>query len=67
MVSLLADRHFSAEVCRVIRKMKPMRQVECAELMVSANNMTVPYTEALLAATPEDQLLEATRSRDLQA
>lgn len=66
VVSLLADRHFSAEVSRVIRKMKPMRQVECAELMVSANNMTVPYAEALLAATPEDQLLEAKRSRDLQ-
>jgi hypothetical protein len=44
---LLKDRQFSPELGRVIRKMKPTRQVECAELMVSANNMTVAYAEAL--------------------
>ena len=49
---LLKDRQFSAEISRVIRKMKPTRQVECVELMVSANNITVSYAEALLVATP---------------
>ena len=33
---LLKDRQFSADISRVIRKMKPTRQVECIELMVSA-------------------------------
>jgi len=26
--------------------MNPTRQMECVELMVSANNLTVPYAEA---------------------
>ena len=57
-VELLKDRHFSAEISRVLRKMKPMRQVECAELMGSANNLTVSYAEALLVATPVGMLVE---------
>lgn len=61
----LEDRQFSAELSRVLRKMKPMRQVECVELMLSASNMTVPYADALLAATPDDMLLEPKRSRRL--
>lgn len=44
-VELFKDRQFSAELGRVIRRMKPTRQVECVELMVSANNLTVGYAE----------------------
>jgi len=55
---LLKDRQFSAEISRVIRKMKPTRQVECIELMVSANNLTVAYAEALLVATSAEMLVE---------
>ena len=55
---LLKDREFSAEISRVIRKMKPTRQVECVELMVSANTVTVAYAEALLVATPAEMLVE---------
>jgi len=55
--ALLEDRQFSAELSRVIRKMKPTRQVECVELLVSANTMTVSYAEALLAATPPEMLV----------
>ncbi|MCL2591367.1 MAG: ParB N-terminal domain-containing protein [Betaproteobacteria bacterium] len=54
---LLKDRKFSAEISRVIRKMKPTRQVECIELMVSANNITVAYAEALLVATPAEMVV----------
>jgi hypothetical protein len=32
----------------VLRKIKPTRQVECVELMVSANTITVAYAEAML-------------------
>ena len=41
VVDLLKDQTFSAEVARVLRKMKPLRQVECVELMISANTITV--------------------------
>ena len=38
---LLKDRQFATDISRVLRKMKPTRQVECVELMVSANTVTV--------------------------
>lgn len=55
---LLGDRQFSPELSRVLRKMKPTRQVECVELMVAANNVTVSYAEALLVATPAVLLVD---------
>jgi len=58
---LLKDRLFSADISRVIRKMKPTRQVECIELMVSANTITVAYAEAMLAATSAEMLVEGKR------
>lgn len=62
---LLKDRQFSAEISRVIRKMKPTRQVECIELMVSANNITVAYAEALLVATPTEMLVDGKKPQKL--
>lgn len=64
-IDLFKDRQFSVELGRVIRKMKPNRQVECAELMVSANNLTVAYAEALLVATPSGALIDGKCPRKL--
>lgn len=58
VVDLLKDGQFSAELSRHLRKMKPIRQVECAELMLSANNLSVNYVSALLAATPSSMLVD---------
>ncbi|HEY3326139.1 MAG TPA: plasmid partitioning protein RepB C-terminal domain-containing protein [Novimethylophilus sp.] len=62
---LLKDQHFSADLGRIIRKMKPTRQVECIELMVSANNITVAYGEALLVATPNSMLVDGKKPAKL--
>lgn len=62
---LLGDRQFSTELARAIRKMKPTRQVECVELMVAANNVSVAYAEALLVATPAARLVEGKKPRKL--
>lgn len=64
-IELLKDRQFSPEVARAIRKMKPTRQVECVELMVAANNISVAYAEALLVATPATRLVDSKRPRKL--
>ncbi len=60
---LLEDRHFATDISRVLRKMKPTRQVECVELMVSANTITVAYAEAMLVATPTEMLVEGKSRR----
>ncbi len=58
VAGLVEDRQFSPELFRIVRKMKPTRQVECVELMLSANNLKVVYAEALLAATPPEMLVD---------
>ena len=62
---LLKDRHFATDISRVLRKMKPTRQVECVELMVSANTITVAYAEAMLVATPTEMLVEGKKPAKL--
>lgn len=57
VVEILKDRNFSTELSPVLRRMKPTRQVECAELMVAANSVTTSYARALLAATPPEMLV----------
>ncbi|MGA4027326.1 plasmid partitioning protein RepB C-terminal domain-containing protein [Ralstonia nicotianae] len=64
-VDLLRDRQFSPELVRALRKMKPTRQVECVELMIAANNVTVAYAEALLVATPAARLVDGKKPAKL--
>jgi len=53
---LLKDKQVSLTGFRVLKKMKPMRQIEAAELMATMNKYTVNYARSLLAATPTSQL-----------
>jgi ParB-like chromosome segregation protein Spo0J len=53
---LLKDKAVSPKAIRLLRKVTPVRQIEIVEFMVSANNFTAGYAEALVLATPKDQL-----------
>lgn len=64
-IEMLKDRQFSHDISRVLRKMKPTRQLECVELMVSANNVTIPYANALLVATPAAFLVDGKKPEKL--
>jgi hypothetical protein len=55
---LLRDKHVPIHSFNQLRKLKPMRQIEAAELMVAMNRYTVSYARSLVAASPEDQLVE---------
>lgn len=62
-VEILKARNPSVETMREMRKVKPMRQIEMAELMVGAGKFTSPYAKCLVAATPEDQLVEPDKTK----
>jgi ParB-like chromosome segregation protein Spo0J len=62
-IELLRDQHFSPNLGAVLRKLKSTRQIECVELMLSANNITVAYAQALLAATPSNMLVGEVKTR----
>lgn len=58
VVEILKDRMFSTEVMQSLRRMKPTRQIECAELMVSANSVTANYARCLLGGTQASMLVD---------
>lgn len=58
VVELLKNREFSPNIFPLLKKMKSIRQIECAELMLSLNNLTVPYAKALLMTTDISMLNE---------
>lgn len=54
---LLKDKQMTADAIRLLRKVTALRQIEIAEVLVSANNFTKSYAEALVLATPRDQMV----------
>jgi ParB/RepB/Spo0J family partition protein len=53
---LLKDKSISPKAIRLLKKVTGVRQIEIAELMVSASNFTTGYADALVLGTPKDQL-----------
>ena len=57
VVDILKDKAVNPVTFDVLRKMKPLRQIEVAELMTIAGNYTSSYAKALLASTRQSDLL----------
>jgi ParB-like chromosome segregation protein Spo0J len=66
VVEMLKNANFAADIMRLLRRMKPARQIECAELMLSLNSFSISYATALLAATPTSQLVEPEKPKRLR-
>jgi hypothetical protein len=54
---LLKEKQMTPEAFRLLRKVTGVRQIEIAELLVSANNFTKSYAEALVLSTSRDQMV----------
>jgi len=63
-VELLKDRRATPGALRELRRVTPMRQIEMAELMTASSNFTVAYAKCLIAATPQDQLLQPDATKE---
>jgi len=59
VTDLLKDQSINPTTFDVLRKMKPMRQIEAAELMNTAGNYATSYAKALLAATRQSDLVKS--------
>jgi hypothetical protein len=62
-IELLKDKFIATYTFSILKKMKPLRQVEAAELMVAMNKFTISYAMSLLAATPQDKLKETPKRK----
>jgi hypothetical protein len=58
-VELLKDRHVPINTLGELRKLKPIRQIEAAELMIAMNRFSISYARSLVAATSQSQLVNA--------
>jgi hypothetical protein len=56
---LLRDKHVPLNAFIQLRKLKPMRQIAAAEMMVAMNRYSTGYVKSIVAATPENQLVAA--------
>jgi ParB-like chromosome segregation protein Spo0J len=56
VVDMLKDRIVSPNTFETLRKLKPMRQIEAAELMCTAANFSSSYAKAILAGTKQSDL-----------
>lgn len=65
-VAILKDKPCPMAVFEILRKMKPLRQLEAAELLVNANNYSVAYVSAILAGTPQTQLAEGAKPKRIK-
>jgi hypothetical protein len=59
VIDLLKDKSVNPSTFAVLRKMRPMRQIEAAELMNTAGNFSSSYAKALLAATRQADLVKS--------
>lgn len=72
-IEILKDKPVTEAALRAMKRVKPMRQIEMAELMVTSGTYTKAYAEALAMTAPADQQVEqaatkkaaATRPEDL--
>ena len=63
VVEMLKERIVSPVTFEALRKMKPARQVEAAELMCSVGNFSSSYAKAILAATRQSDMAKPDRPK----
>ena len=63
---ILKDKLCTTGVFEILRKMKILRQIETAELLVNANNYSIAYASAILAGTPQAQLVGSSKPKLLK-
>ncbi|WP_434054914.1 MAG: plasmid partitioning protein RepB C-terminal domain-containing protein [Roseibium sp.] len=66
VAELLKDKHVPINTFKELRKMKPLRQIEAAQLMIAMNKYSCPYAQSLVGATPASQLVETAKPKKIK-
>ena len=62
-VGLLKNKPVTYEALQTLKKVRPIRQIEMAELMVSANDYSSRYALAMYGATPVEHLVHPDKAK----
>jgi hypothetical protein len=63
-VALLREKRAAPGSLRELRRVKPIRQIEMAELMCTMHTFSAAYAKCLVATTPDEQLVDVDRPRE---
>lgn len=63
---MLKDKMVAIATFPILRRMKPFRQIEAVTLMTDAGVYSRSYANALLAATPQEQLLDPEKPKKVK-
>jgi RepB plasmid partitioning protein/ParB-like nuclease domain len=63
-VELLKDKRVSSRIFQFLRKMKPLRQIDAAELMISGKNYSLAFAASILAVSRPEQLVSPEKHTD---
>ena len=66
VAEILKDKHIAIATFTELKKLVPLRQIEAAELMVAMNKFTINYAKSLVAATPQEQLVETDKPKQVR-
>jgi hypothetical protein len=62
-IEMLKETNCPMKSFDILRQMAPIRQVEAADLMIGQSNFSTMFARALLAATPESQLIDPRKKK----
>lgn len=62
-VEMLRETSCPMKSFEILRQMAPIRQVEAVDLMIGQNNFSTMFATALLAATPQSQLVDSRKKK----
>ncbi len=65
VIELVKERTIVPGALREYRRVLPMRQIEMAELMLAAHNFSTSYAKCLIAATPQEQLVDSEQPKEI--
>lgn len=65
-LELLKDKPVSLETIALLQKVKPMRQIEMADLMATAGTYSASYARGLFVTTQKDQLVDPEKPKKLR-
>lgn len=63
VVEYFKSRRVNIGVFRALKRMKPLRQIEAAELMIGAGNLSASYAKVLLAGTRASDLANSEQKK----
>lgn len=65
-IQILKDKPITERALKILKRVKALRQIEMAQLMVSGNNYTFAYARALLLGTTPELLLNPDQSKKVK-